>query len=235
MSPLRGSVCAVCGEALTSPLFAGRPDALCGLCQRAHPPFERAVAYGSYEGGLKELIHLLKFERVRPAARVLGRMLAEAMAKLDPGLPSGTVSVVPVPLHKRKQAERGFNHAELVAKAALKKLARPGRFELAAGVLVRRRETASQIGLTSHQRRVNLRGAFSVVDPTQVAGKNILLVDDVLTTGTTASECAKVLRRAGASGVWAVTVARTLKVGNAWAREFQEGENEQRQVTVVNA
>ncbi len=235
MRPLRGSVCAVCGEALTSPLFAGRSDALCGLCQRAHPPFERAVAYGSYEGGLKELIHLLKFERVRPAAGVLGRMLAEAIAKLEPALPSGTISVVPVPLHRRKQAERGFNHAERIATAALKKLAMPGRFGMISDVLVRRRETASQIGLTSHQRRENLRGAFAVTDPTRFAGRNILLVDDVLTTGTTASECAKVLRRAGASNVWVVTVARTLKAGNAWAQEFQEEENEQRQVMVVNA
>ncbi len=235
MRPLRGSVCAVCGEALTSQLSTGRPDALCGLCQRAHPPFERAVAFGSYEGGLKELIHLLKCEGVRPAAGVLGRMLTEAIAKLERVLPSGTIVVVPVPLHRRKQAERGFNHAERIAAAALKQLAITGRFELTDGVLVRRRETTSQIGLTSHQRRENLRGAFTVVDPTQVAGKNILLVDDVLTTGTTASECAKVLRRAGASSVWVVTVARTLKVGNAWAQGLQEGENEQRQVMVVNA
>ena len=193
------------------------------------------MAYGNYEGGLKELIHLLKFERVRPAAGVLGRLLAEAIAKLEPGLPQGAISVFIVPLHKRKQAERGFNQAELVAKAALKQLARPERFKMVTFVLVRRRETSSQIGLTSHQRRENLRGAFAVTDPTRVAGKNILLVDDVLTTGTTLSECAKVLRRAGASAVWAVTIARTLKITAALAPDLQEGEHEERHRMAANA
>ncbi len=193
------------------------------------------MAYGSYDGGLKELIHLLKFEQVRPAARVLGRLLAKAMARLEPSLPPGTSSVVSVPLHKRKLAERGFNQAELVAKTALKQLAMPERFRMVTGVLVRRRETSSQIGLTSHQRRENLRGAFVVANPTQVAGKNILLVDDVFTTGTTVSECAKVLRRAGASGVWVVTIARTLKVTEAPAPDLQEGENEERQKMAISA
>jgi ComF family protein len=236
LHPLRGSFCAVCGEALLSPLFANRPDALCGLCQRAHPPFHRAVAYGSYDGGLKELIHLLKFEQVRPASAMLGRMLAEVVVKLEPTLPKGRILVVPVPLHARKQAQRGFNQAELVARTALKKLARPERFTLSTGVLVRRRETGSQIGLTRHQRRENLRGAFAVTDPTRFAGKNILLIDDVLTTGTTVSECAKVLRRAGASGVWVATVARTLKVAEALTppQDLQEGEKE-RHLMAANA
>jgi predicted amidophosphoribosyltransferase len=78
-------------------------------------------------------------------------------------------------------------------------------------VLERSRETQSQIGLTRHQRRENLRGAFRVKDREKLSGREILLVDDVFTTGTTASECARVLRRAGAARVWVATVARTLK------------------------
>ena len=78
-------------------------------------------------------------------------------------------------------------------------------------VLERRRETQSQIGLTRHQRRENLRGAFAVARPKEIAGREILLVDDVFTTGTTVSECARVLLRAGASKVFVATVARTLK------------------------
>lgn len=214
---MQGSFCAICGEALASPLFEGREDALCGLCQRALPPFERATAYGSYEQGLRELVHLLKFQQVRPAAGVLGRMLAEALAKLEPSLPPGVMMVVPVPLHSRKRAQRGFNQAELIAKAALKNVASPLRFHLHSGVLIRQRETGSQIGLTRHQRRENLRGAFAVPDPTRVAGRNIVLIDDVYTTGTTISECTRVLRRAGATKVWAVTIARTLKVNPALA------------------
>src|SRR6266851_935557 len=171
----------------------------CGLCQRLHPPFERAVAYGSYDGGLRDLIHLLKYQQVRPAAAVLGRMLAETITGVETTLLS-----------------------ELIARAALKQLGRPERFQMLIGVLVRRRETASQIGLTRHQRRENLRGAFAVADPQRLAKRNVLLVDDVFTTGTTVSECARVLRRAGANRVWVATVARTLKVSEIFAVPEQE-------------
>jgi predicted amidophosphoribosyltransferase len=103
----------------------------------------------------------------------------------------------------------------MIARDALKQLSRPKRFDLCTGVLVRRRETSSQIGLTSHQRRENLRGAFAVSDPARVLNSDILLIDDVYTTGTTAFECARVLLRAGAARVWVATVARTLKISDA--------------------
>ena len=221
LRPLQGSYCTVCGEALhrpayidpayTDPLEADLGESRCLLCQRVDPPFERAVAYGSYDRELRDLIHLLKFQQVRPVAAVLGRMLAEAIANLEQAMPVGMIAVVPVPLHTRKLAQRGFNQAEMIARGALQRLARPKRFELSTGVLVRRRETGSQIGLTRHQRRENLRGAFAVSDPTRIGKRDILLIDDVLTTGTTASECARVLLRAGAARVWVATVARTLK------------------------
>jgi ComF family protein len=199
-----------------------RAEPRCGLCQRLHPPFERAVAYGSYDGGLRDLIHLLKYQQVRPAAAVLGRMLAETIIGVETTLPPGLIAVVPVPLHVRKRAQRGFNQSELIARAALKQLGGPERFQMLTGVLVRRRETESQIGLTRHQRRENLRGAFAVADPERLAKRNVLLVDDVFTTGTTASECARVLRRAGAHRIWVATVARTLKVSEIFAVPEQE-------------
>ena len=227
LRPWPGTYCSVCGETLHTPAYFDRgaaqrgvlddPETRCLLCQRTDPPFERAVAYGSYDAGLRDLIHLLKFQQVRPAAAVLGRMLAETIANLEPIIPSGKIAVVPVPLHKRKQAQRGFNQAEMIARAALKHLSNPQRFDLSAGVLLRRRETGSQIGLTRHQRRENLRGAFTVSDPTRILHRDILLVDDVFTTGTTASECARVLHRAGAAHVWVATVARTLKISDAVA------------------
>jgi ComF family protein len=212
LRPLVGSFCAVCGEVLNVPAWVEGAEARCLLCQRTDPPFERAVAYGSYDGGLRDLIHVLKFQQVRTAAGVLGRMLAETLGELERVMPVGRLAVVPVPLHRRKQGQRGFNQAEMIARAALKNLARPERFELCAGILLRRRETGSQIGLTRHQRRVNMRGAFAVSDPARILNRDILLVDDVFTTGTTASECARVLLRAGAARVWVVTVARTLKI-----------------------
>lgn len=217
LRPLAGSFCNVCGEALLSPAFMDRGEPRCGICQRLHPPFEKAVAYGSYDGGLRDLIHLLKFQQVRPAAAVLGRMLAEAITGFEATLPAGDFVVVPVPLHARKRAQRGFNQAELIARAAVKQLGRTDRFQVLAGALVRRRETESQIGLTRHQRRVNMRGAFAVADPAQIAKRNVLLVDDVFTTGTTAAECATVLRRAGVNRVYVATVARTLKVSEIFA------------------
>jgi ComF family protein len=185
------------------------------VCQRTDPPYERAVAYGNYAGELRELIHLLKFQLVRPAAAVLGRMLAETIASLERVMPVGTITVVPVPLYHRKQVQRGFNQAETIAREALRELKRPKRFQLCTGVLRRSRETGSQIGLTRHQRRENLRGAFTVSDPTPIAKRDILLIDDVFTTGTTASECARVLLRAGAARVWVATAARTLKLNTS--------------------
>ena len=225
LRPLQGSYCTVCGEALHVPAYidlGDEVDSRCLLCQRADPPFERAVAYGSYDGELRDLIHLLKFQQVRPAAVVLGRVLAETIANLEQAMPVGTlfsskITVIPVPLHTRKQAQRGFNQAEMIARDALKQLSRPKRFDLCTGVLLRRRETGSQIGLTRHQRRENMRGAFAVSDPTRILNRDILLIDDVYTTGTTASECARVLRRAGAARVWVATVARTLKISDVIA------------------
>jgi len=215
MRPISVRQCAICGERLPGDLAAAAncSETRCDLCRRAEPPFVKAAAYGSYEGGLRELIHLLKYEQVRPAADVLGRMLAEAIADLAPSFPAEQVVIVPVPLHATKRRQRGFNQSELIARAALKILSAEARnrFQLSSGLLERLRPTQSQIGLSRHQRRENLRGAFAVIKPEQVSGREILLVDDVFTTGTTVTECARVLRRAGASKVFVATVARTLK------------------------
>jgi ComF family protein len=218
MPPITGGLCALCGERLVSPFAFSTEghspesgETLCGLCRRLEPPYVKATAYGSYESGLRELIHLLKYNQVRPAANVLGRMLAEAIEDLQPLFSASEVLVVPVPLHSRKLRQREFNQSELIARAALKFKSAPAKFQLSAGMLERCRETKSQIGLSRHQRRENIRGAFVAAKPSEVAGREVLVVDDVFTTGTTVSECARILRRAGASKVYVATVARTLK------------------------
>lgn len=209
--PMTGETCEICGERLPD-MERATETPTCTACQESRPVFGRAAAYGSYDGELRELIHLLKYEQVVPAARVLGGMLAEAIDKL--GISSGPLLVVPVPLHRSKRRSRGFNQAELIARAALKQLIVPGA-EFAPKVLERRRDTVSQIGLTRPQRAENIRGAFRVAHLNRVSGREVLLVDDVLTTGTTASECARVLRKVGATKVWVATVARTLKHSGA--------------------
>lgn len=181
------------------------------MCERQRPPYERALAYGPYDGALRDLVHLLKYQRVHTAAPVLGRMLAEVVAGL--AIPAERVLVVPVPLYQSKQKQRGFNQALEVTRAALK-LMEPvarGKYAWAVERLLRVRDTLSQTGLTRYQRQENVRGAFVAADPETLKGQTVLLVDDVFTTGTTVTECAKVMRRAGAAKVYVATVARVLK------------------------
>ncbi len=102
----------------------------------------------------------------------------------------------------------------MIARAALKFYSAREHLQLVPDLLVRTRDTLSQIGLSSHQRRINLLGAFAVERAAEVTGREVILVDDVYTTGATATECARVLRRAGASKVWVATVARTLKLAS---------------------
>jgi ComF family protein len=223
MRPMEGRFCARCSERLAEgqPFDVDRNESLCPVCENEEPAFGIAAAYGSYETGLRELIHLLKYDNVRPAANVLGSMLAKVIVRLQPCFGANQVLVVPIPLHRAKQRQRGFNQAELIARAALKHCPEGIRFELNPHLLERRRVTQSQIGLTQQQRRANLRGAFRVVKPEKIAGREILLVDDVFTTGTTVSECARVLRRAGAAEIWVATVARTLKLNIRGMENFE--------------
>ena len=206
IEPIRVPQCVQCGERLLpAQLLMG--DARCHGCREFEPDFDRAVSCGEYAGALRGLIHLLKYDNVLPAAPVLGAKLAEAIAQLQPwgdALPL----LVPVPLHHSKRSERGFNQAELIVRSAHKHLPQP--LEVAS-VLKRQRATHSQVGLTREERIANLRDAFRVIAPDRVKGRTVIVVDDVMTTGTTISECARVLKKAGAERVWAATVARTLK------------------------
>ena len=202
----------------------------CPVCRCIERPFARAVAYGSYDGGFREPIHLRKYNGVRPAAKMLGRMLSEALTALEPDFEQARfergmydqqpILVVPVPLYRSKRRQREYNQAELIARSALKFHPAPAQLQLAPDLLQRPRDPHSQIGLTDHQGRENLRGAFAVTRAAEVTGRDVLLVDDVSTTGTTATECARVLRRAGARQVWVATVARRLKLASNYA-EFR--------------
>jgi ComF family protein len=211
-----GNLCVVCGEALGAQGFgcvAARPgDALCRRCRVAAPPFAQAVAHGLYQGHLRELVHLLKYSGMEPIAGRLGALLAAQVLRFEDAPPK--MLVVPVPLFRTKRRQRRFNQAELLARAALKllKKMRPEmQLKLAPGVLERRRATESQAGLTPHQRRANVRGAFFVPHPEKIKDADVLLIDDIYTTGATARACALALRRAGARSVRVATVARAQR------------------------
>lgn len=197
--------------------FAGQfpvEGLLCSLCRMAPPEFERAVAYAVYEDELREIVHLLKYERMSMVAKPLGKMLARAIETLEfaTGFEIGKeLLVVAVPLFPSKERERGYNQAVLVSDAALAELrkSRPEwKLQAAHGLIRRLKDTRSQFELTPKGRRRNLQGAFAVAEGSMLIGREILLVDDIYTTGATARACSRVLRQAGASKVWVATVSR---------------------------
>jgi ComF family protein len=243
MPAFHSAQCTICGELLVAATFAGIPqgEQLCGLCQRFRPSYVRAAAYGPYEGVLRDLIHILKYQRVRTAAKALGLKLAEVIRGLAPeaGADAGidSVIVVPVPLYKSKQHERGFNQAIAVTGYAVRALKPSIALAFEPDVLRRKRDTKSQTGLTRHQRRENVRGAFGVNPALRkfIGGKSIILVDDVFTTGTTAEECSRVLLRAGAANVWVATIARVSKLEAISLLQHQIEDEEEIAAAITNA
>ena len=203
-----GTLCTRCGEAVD---FAS-DESLCRPCRATPPDFTKAVAFGVYQTKLRSLLHLLKYDGMEPLAKRLGALLADSVLAL-PDLPADLLAV-PVPLYGKKRRSRGFNQSELLARglmAAIRQRLPETQIKLAAALLVRQRATESQAGLTPHARRANVRGAFFVPHPETIQGRNILLIDDIYTTGATARACSTALRRAGAATVWVATVARAQK------------------------
>ena len=152
-----------------------------------------------YDGPVAEAIHRFKYQGERAGLATFASFLRAA--PLDLAEPD---AILPVPLHPSRLRQRGCNQALVLAQAFFPKAER----RLDPGLLVRLRHTHSQTGMSGKERRQNLKNAFGVTTPAAVAGKSLLLVDDVYTTGSTVNECARILRRAGAARVEVLTLAR---------------------------
>ncbi len=198
--PLACPRCAACARRLDA--HAVPAGYRCRSCRARPPAFERLFAAWSYEPPLDAVVHGLKFGRLD----YLGSHLAAALAAALGAELAGTELVAPVPLHWRRRLARGYNQAERIARPLAALLGLPYR-----DLLRRRRLTAPQTGLARAARLANLRQAFAVrhAGTATVAGRRVLLVDDVATTGATLEAAAAALKNAGAAGVVAVVAART--------------------------
>ncbi|MBM4142492.1 MAG: ComF family protein [Lentisphaerae bacterium] len=199
MDILGGALCRVCGdpvEAETGHAFT------CSSCAGHRPHFDLARSAARYRRPLNAVLQAFKYRSMACLAADLTPLLAACV-----GVHYGRVrfdALTYVPLHRLKERERTYNQAGLLARA----LSRLNGFPPVANCLRRVRPTPTQTGLSAFQRRANVRDAFRVTMPEWIRGRTVLLIDDVMTTGATVNECARVLRKAGASGVYVATVAR---------------------------
>jgi ComF family protein len=200
-------ICAVCGLELgryvTGPApVAPPPAARCGPCRTRPPAFAYARSAARYSDVVREALHAFKFRGKRALAAPLAELVAETdLASLPVAAPE---VLIPVPLFPARERVRGFNQAALLAR----RVGRAWGIPVHRDVLVRAVDTRAQTELTGRERRRNVRGAFRVRRPGAVAGRHVIIVDDIFTTGSTASACAVALSRAGAATVGVLTVAR---------------------------
>jgi ComF family protein len=185
-------ICPLCGQ-------PGQQPDLCRACQGQPLQIDGIRSVAAYEGTLREAIHCFKYKYVRGLAEVLGGLLVTFWrANVFP-----VDVIVPVPLHRRRVRERGYNQSALLALV----LGREVHLPVLIDALHRDRYTISQVRLGWQERRKNVADAFSCVDR-RVVGEDILLVDDVCTTGSTLEACSIALRSGGARSVFALTLAR---------------------------
>jgi ComF family protein len=194
--------CVLCGLPFPYPMGE---DALCGVCARGRPVWDQARAVLRYDKNSRRLVLGLKHGDHTHVAPAFGRWMHRAGSEVL----AGADLLVPVPLHWTRLFQRRYNQAALLAQA----VHAAGGPDVAADWLVRRRRTPAQGHLGPLARERNVRGAFAMRARCTVAGKRVVIIDDVMTTGATVEECARVLKRAGAVSVGVLTLARALRTG----------------------
>jgi ComF family protein len=192
-------LCSCCGRTFSA---AAGGDHLCGACLQ-DPPFHRVRAVFFYTPEVARAIHSWKYGRTMAGLATFAYFFRRRRAALNLATPD---LIIPVPLHPSRLRQRGFNQAQLLSLALFPEQSQKVKLQL----MQRLRPTPPQTGLSGEKRRLNVKGAFQVDAPEQVAGRRVLLIDDVLTTGATIGECARVLSRAGATEVQALTLARVI-------------------------
>mgnify|MGYP001814255783 FL=1 len=201
--PRNEHCCPRCAVPLASEYSNGdNPNGvLCGRCIRQPPAFDYSYSLFRYEGNIVSLIHQLKFSQKIGHARSLGTLLAETSAEYikKNGVPDG---LLPVPLHRRRLRQRGFNQSSELARS----LASRWSCAVMLDEVERRRKTESQTGLNAKQRKKNIRGAFTLAS--EVTFDHVLIIDDVVTTGSTVNELARLLKKTGVKRVGVLSVAR---------------------------
>lgn len=199
ITPHRAPFCPSCGRFFEG---AGEPH-LCSACLNEAPPFSMHRSCARYGGGLKDTLLLFKYRRYRVLGPNLAEFVSEALKKED-GLWWGVDVIVPVPLHRRRRWERGFNQAEVLAR----ELGRIRRIPVETRALKKVKNVPPQTSLEHAERKSNVRDAYRMDKADRIRDKVVLLVDDVYTTGSTLRECAAVLKEAGVKDVRAVTAAQ---------------------------
>ena len=211
--PAQSPLCCQCGAVFDA--FEGE-DHLCENCIRAPRHFHQARAAGIYAGALRQMIQEFKFHGKIYLARPLGLLILHVFYDMygqNAGDPIAPGAIIPVPLHAGRHRMRGFNQAFLLADQLTDFIQQHPDPEFSAlktdqDMLVRHRRTTPQTGLNKALRKTNIADAFRVKAPEKAAGKTILLIDDVYTTGATVDECARILIQAGAARVDVLTLAR---------------------------
>ncbi|MFN2352501.1 MAG: ComF family protein [Kiritimatiellia bacterium] len=191
-------VCEICGRTATT-----ETDYICPACRRKQPAFDRARAAAHYRGLMRDMVLNLKYHNALWLSHDLGILLAGAMAAFYQDHPFDAVTFVPLSWMRRRT--RSFNQARLLA-SSLAHRSKPRRPVW--NCLERNRFKETQTHLAARARQKNVRGAFRMTRGAEVQGKTLLLVDDVMTTGATVDECARVLKQAGAKGVYVLTLCR---------------------------